>query len=199
MTLTLKQADPNKKINLTSSLDKDAITKSYQEVIDKFNAAYKAYKDASGGPLGGDMIIQSMFSQLRSALSVSIPNEDGTLQGSSSGLGLTTNRDGTISLDAKKLSEALDANPDLVGQLFQKASSGTTSLIDRLTLGNSGTLNAIMNNIDSQNTNMSRQIDNLMQRIDRRKEILTAQFARMESVIGQLQAAGQSLGGMSYF
>jgi flagellar hook-associated protein 2 len=202
MTFTLKQADPSKTVTLASALDKDSITKSYQEVIDKFNAAYKAYKDASGngGPLSGDMIMQTMFTQLRSAISVSIesPGGGGTLKGSSAGLGLTTNRDGTISLDAKKLSEALDADPELVGQIFQKASSATTSLIDRMTLGNNGTLNTIINNIDSQNNTMSRQIDNLLARLDRRKEILTAQFARLETVIGQLQAAGQSLGGLSY-
>lgn len=196
VTFSLKQEG---KASLTVATDKEGITKAYQDIVDKFNAAYKAYQAVAGkdGALANDATMRTVFSQLRSVISVAIEG-DGKVLGSSASLGLSTNRDGTLSLDAKMLSEALDKDPELVGKIFQKASTGATDFLDRMTVGATASLNVTINNIDTQNSNLSKQIDTMLDKLDRRKEVLTAQFARMESVLGQLQAAGQSLGGM-YF
>jgi len=198
VTLTLKQADPEKTVNLTVAMDKEFITKGYQEIVDKFNAVLKVYKDASGkgGPLEGDSSLRTMFSQLKSSLAATIEGPGGSVLGGTAGIGLSTNRDGTLALDTKKLSDALDQNPDLVGQIFQKVSSTATDFIDKLTLGQSASINATITNIDTQNRTLERQIEESLLRLDRRKELLTVQFARMESMLGQLQAAGQSLGSL---
>ncbi|MCL1908652.1 MAG: flagellar filament capping protein FliD [Holophagaceae bacterium] len=198
VTFTLKKEGD---ASLSVAMDKDYITKAFQDLVDKFNAAYKAYQTASakGAPLANDATMRTMFTQLRSAMSVAIEGENGNILGSTSGLGLSTNRDGTLSLDTKKLSEALDKDPALVGQIFQKASTASTDFIDKMTIGSTASLNLTMSSIDTQNSNLSKQIDDMLAKLDRRKEVLTAQFARMESVLGQLQAAGQSLGGLSYY
>ncbi|MDR2697014.1 MAG: flagellar filament capping protein FliD [Holophagales bacterium] len=197
VTLTLNKADSSKTINLNVSLDKDSIVKAYQDVVSKFNSAYQAYKNASGkgGIFAGDLSMQSIFSQLRSSLT-GVIEEGGNIQGSSATLGLKTERDGTLSLDTKKLEEALKENPDLVGRIFDKASSTTKTFVDSLTASTGGTITAFINGIDNTNSNLSKQIDTIQTRLDRRKELLTAQFARLESLVGQLQAAGQSLSGL---
>jgi len=197
VTLTLNKADSGKTINLNVALDKDSVVKAYQDVVDKFNAAYKAYKNATGkgGAFSGDTSLQSMFSQLRTSMT-GVIEDGGRVVGSSAILGMKTERDGTLSLDTKKLEEALKENPDMVGKVFDKASSASKDFIDRLTSSYGGTLTSVINGIDSTNTSLNKQIDVLQARLDRRKEVLTAQFGRMESLIGQLQSAGQSLGGL---
>lgn len=76
-----------------------------------------------------------------------------------------------------------------VGQAAQDA-------ISSLTAYGSGTLNQVVTSIQAQNTNLARQITIGQERLDRRQVQLQAQFAQIESMIGQLQAAGQSLNGL---
>ena len=199
VTLSLNSANPGKTVTLNVSMDKDAIIKIFQDVVNKFNSAYKAYKDATaaGGPLDRDMSMQAMFTQARSALSQVITGTNGRPAASSASIGLKTEREGTLSLDTNALSNALDENPELVGQVFDKMSTATTTYIDRLTIGSSSVINTIINGIDSVNSLLTKQIDNLNSRLTRREEVLKAQFAKMETMIGQMQKAGQSLGGLS--
>jgi len=207
VTLTLNKADSDKTITLNVALDKDSVIKAYQDVVSKFNAAFKAYTNATGkgSALSGDTALLTMFSELRSNLSGQIKGDFTTgdvdpkgvdILGSSATLGLKTERDGTLSLDTKILEEALSKNPDMVGKVLDKASSETKKFIDGLTASVGGTISSFINGIDTMNSNLSKQIDNLQARLDRRKEVLTAQFARLESLVGQLQAAGQSLSGL---
>jgi len=220
VTLTLNSlSEGGKAVTLNVDLDKGAITKMFQDVVDKFNSAYKAYKDAtaSGGPLANDMSLQAIFTQLRSKISVTItgndPNNGGRfgVLGSSAGIGLSTNRDGMLSLDAKVLGDALDKNPELVGKIFDKAAydytdvpgstqkkpNGAIAFLDSLTIGGSSLINNIIGGIDNINSLLTKQIDNLNSRLSRREEVLKAQFAKMEQLIGQMQKAGQSLGGLN--
>ena len=76
-----------------------------------------------------------------------------------------------------------------VGQAVQDA-------ISQITNATSGNLSMILNSINNQNATLSRQLTVGQQRLDRRKQVLQAQYAQLEATIGQLQAAGQSLSGI---
>jgi len=69
-------------------------------------------------------------------------------------------------------------------------------LVSTLTAAGTGNLSVILSSIDEQNRTLSNQISVGQARLDRRKEVLQAQFAQLEATIGQLQAAGQSLSGI---
>ena len=197
LTFTLNKADTEKTVTLKVAMDTDSVVKAFQDVVSKFNAAYQTYKNNAGsnGVFSGDSAMQSIFSQLRSSLSGAV-QEDGEMW-SSAILGLTTGRDGTLSLDAKKLEEALKSNPDAVGKVFDKLSKDSKTFVDGLTTVGGGTITNLINSIDNTNTNLAKQIDTLQARLDRRKETLTAQFAKLESLVGQMQSAGQSLSALS--
>jgi len=68
--------------------------------------------------------------------------------------------------------------------------------ISDLTASGTGNLAMILSSIDGQNSNLTRQISEGQARLDRRKEVLQAQYAQLEATVGQLQAAGQSLSGI---
>jgi len=192
VTFTLGKAGTGN-VSLRVDLDTDAVAKAFQDVVNKYNSAYNAYKSASGkgGSLSGDLSVQAIFSQLRSAITGTV--ESAGVTQSMALLGMSTNRDGTLSLDTTKLEEALRGDPGMVGRVFDKASSDTKDLIDRLTTAGGGTLTAIISGIDSTNALLSKQIDSIQAKIDRRQEVLKAQFAKLEGLIGQMQSAGQSL------
>lgn len=67
-------------------------------------------------------------------------------------------------------------------------------LISELTASTTGNLSVLLSGINEQNAALSKQIFLGEQRLDRRREVLQAQFSKLEATIGQLQAAGQSLG-----
>lgn len=80
--------------------------------------------------------------------------------------------------------------------LTRGVGQAVSDLVSSLTASGTGNLSVILSSIDAQNQTLTRQISEGQQRLDRRKEILQAQFAKLESTIGQLQAAGQSLSGI---
>jgi len=206
VTLSLNSVS-SKTVTLNVNMDKDAIVKIFQDVVSKFNAAYKTYKDATGvgGALERDMSMQAMFTQARSSLSQVISGTITDANGnsrfgvlsSSASIGLKTERDGNLSLDTAALGAALDKDPELVGRVFDEMSKATTTYLDKLTIGGSSVFNTMINGLDSVNSLLSKQIDNLTTRLSRREEVLKAQFGKMEQLIGQMQSAGQSLGGLS--
>ena len=207
VTFTLNKADKDKTINLNVTMDTDSVVKAFQDVIDKYNVALQVYKNNSGsnGSLANDSTMRTMFSQIKSALSGAVTGADGSFASAAS-LGMSTKNDGALSLDANKLREAIEKNPDLVKGVFDQISSSSMTekpnsaknVIDRYTsYGSGGAINSLINSIETTNSTLAKQIETLQGRLDRRKEALTAQFARLESAIGQMQAAGQSLSALS--
>lgn len=283
VTFTLKQGGQTTPTTFNVALDKGAITSAMQDVVSKFNALVKTYKDAtvSGGPLANDPSVRSFITQVRAAFSGVPDGLPATASlTSTADLGLKTNRDGTLSLDTAALQAALDRDPAAAKRIFAftgdssngavtffaggpktttgavgfnitsftsggavsgtftvggvdyalSGSNGTLAgvagtpleglivsvtgtgtgtlnltrgvgqavrdVVSDLTASSTGNISVILSSIDQQNQTLSRQIFEGEQRLDRRREILQAQFARLEATIGQLQAAGQSLSGI---
>jgi flagellar hook-associated protein 2 len=193
VAFTLNKAEAGKTVSLKVEMDTESIVKAFQDFVNKYNAVYQIYRNASGkgGNLSGDLSIQTMFSQLRSTITGTMEGAGGTA--SMAMLGMSTGKDGLLSLDTKQLEEALKKNPDMVGKVFDKASSDTKGLIDRLTTTGGGALTALISGIDNTNSLLSKQIENIQAKLVRREEVLKASFAKMEALIGTMQSAGQSL------
>lgn len=283
VTFTLKQGGQTTPTTFNVALDKGAITSAMQDVISKFNALVKTYKDAtvSGGALANDPSVRSFITQVRAAFSGVPDGLPATASlTSTADLGIKTNRDGTLSLDTAALQSALDLDPAAAKRIFAftgessngavtffaggaktttgavgfnitsftsggpvsgtfsvdgvdyalSGSNGTLAgtagtpleglivsvtgtgagtlnltrgvgqavrdVVSDLTASSTGNISVILSSIDQQNQTLARQIFEGEQRLDRRREILQAQFARLEATIGQLQAAGQSLSGI---
>jgi len=283
ITFNLKQGGQTTSTTLTVALDKGAITSAMQDVISKFNALVKGYKDASGtgGAFANDPSVRSFLTQVRAALSGSPSGLSASASlTSTADLGIKTNRDGSLSLDVTAFQSALDKDATAAKRIFAftgestngvvafhagdaktttgavgfnitsyvsggavagtftvdgtdyalTGNNGTLSgavgtpleglitsvtglgsgtlnltrgvgqavrdLVSDLTATGTGNLSMIMSSIGEQNSSLSRQISDGQQRLDRRKEILKAQFGHLEAMVGQLQAAGQSLSGI---
>jgi flagellar hook-associated protein 2 len=137
VTFSLKQADTAKTTTFTVGLDKAAITSAMQDVISKYNTFYNDYKtrtatstDSDGnivnGVFTGDATLRSMVNQVHQAI---MDAPDGLSAGNTfpgaSSVGLKTNRDGTLSLDATTFQNALDKDATGVAHVFQNSATST--------------------------------------------------------------------------
>ncbi len=80
--------------------------------------------------------------------------------------------------------------------LSRGVAQSVQDLISTLSASGSGQISKTIANLNDQNVGLQRQITTGQQRLDRRKEALQLEYSQMESVLGQLQSAGQSLGSL---
>ncbi|XLM19704.1 flagellar filament capping protein FliD, partial [Chromobacterium piscinae] len=119
-----KDGDPPLQIAISRS-DSDT-TANVQSFVDAYNKIYKAIADLSqpgsngkpGAAFADDSSVRGLKGQLNAILRQSY---DGITLGQ---LGIKATRDGTLSLDSKKLGEALKAAPDALDRFFNGTSQG---------------------------------------------------------------------------
>jgi len=200
VTFTLKAGDPTKTTTFSVAQDQNSAANALQDVVTKFNAILKVYKDNSGtgGALANDSTLRTLVSQVRSAV-MSSPTgiSAGSTYRGPAELGLKTNRDGTMELDTTAFKAALDKDPTAVANVFSGVQANVQTFTNRVTSPSSGNIAIILQTIDDQNTRLTKQISDGQKRLDRRREALQRQYANLEAVVGQLQAAGQSLSGLT--
>ncbi|OGQ57702.1 MAG: hypothetical protein A3J24_04695 [Deltaproteobacteria bacterium RIFCSPLOWO2_02_FULL_53_8] len=143
ITFTLKQGGQTGTTTLTVAQDKTIATSGLQDVIAKFNALKKIYKDASTSlkssdgaiikaPLAGDETVRSFLAQIQSALTGQLSGPSGgTTITSAASLGVSTGADGNLSLNVSTFQAALEKDPKAVQNLFTfngSSSSGAVTL-----------------------------------------------------------------------
>ncbi len=131
VTLNLKDVTSGTPVSISVARDTSGITSKVQSFVTSYNDMMKTLSsltsyDASTGQAGillGDSIARTVTSQVRSLLSSSVSGLTGNYT-SLVNLGITTQADGTLSLNETTLSSALSSDYSVVGKLF--AAVGTT-------------------------------------------------------------------------
>ncbi len=202
---------------LTVETDVEGITEALQDVVDAFNEVWTLYTDnaqygsttssdsdsedndelPASGALANDSSIRLMLTEVRSTLISIGSGGSGDGYTSSAQFGLKTNRDGTISLDASALEEALESDPSSVADVCYGMNTALQSLVTEITSPGSGSIALIRQQIETQNDSLTRRIDTAEARLERRETILRAQYATMEAQVSQLNAVSSSLSSLS--
>lgn len=141
VTFTLKQGGQTGTTTLTVAQDKATATTGMQDVLAKFNALLKTYKDAAAatqdkngtilpGALTGDATSRSIISQVRSTLTGASSGLPGTsaFQNAAS-LGVKTNADGTLTLDTTAFQAAIDKDPAAIMRLFTFTGDSSNAVV----------------------------------------------------------------------
>jgi flagellar hook-associated protein 2 len=209
VTLTLNKEGGPVKVGVTT--DTAAVTKDVQAVVTAYNAL-AAFVDAqsevsqdttttdgdvTSGPLAFDTTVRTIMDGLRTAISSKV---DG-LTGDYSLLaetGLTSTKDGTLSLDAAKLAEALAGDEDGVSQLF--GGLGTSGgAFDRLhdylsdVTGSGGLLEARNKSITDNLSSLADRIAAGERSVAAYEQTLRDQFSSLEVLVNQLKSQGSLL------
>lgn len=130
--LSLNRAEVGAVKTISIGIDNSSLSEKIQSFVDDYNAmdnildnlgSYtKNAEDPTQGSLAGDSALRGARAELRKLLDFRLSG--GSVQ-SLTDVGIRTNRDGSITLDATRLNEAIAADSQAVGRLF--AAVGTPS------------------------------------------------------------------------
>ena len=184
--------------------DPDALQKSVQRFVDAYNAVntFVQAESAWSGTqkpldsLSGDSTLRAVQSRLRSVLLSPVAGTSGAHTTLSS-LGVSLQRDGSLSLDSGKLVTALAADPSGVAAVLGTEGTGAMALLaeqaDYFTDGSSGVLSQRLGSMKAERGRIDDQIGSLQARIDKYQEQLTLQYALLEQTVSGLQNQGSQL------
>ncbi len=194
---------------VTVGADNAASLTQAQKFVDAYNAVVKNVKLATSydaatktaGTLQGDQTMNSLASSLRNIAGSAVSGLGGAYD-SLSQLGITSARDGQLTLDQAKFSAALSADPNAVASVFGKddgvEGGGPADGIARQIQAFANTfssdiISSRLTGFTSSLGRMDDRIASLENLMDIREQTMKAQFAAMERAVTQFRAQGTDL------
>lgn len=123
--LTLKTVAVGAPVSLSSRRPAEVIRQTLADFVDVFNELKGTFAEARNAT-NGARAIRALESELGALIGKTVTS-DASIN-SLSDLGISTNRDGTISLDTKKLDALLVSNPDAVEAILAPPRDGTRTI-----------------------------------------------------------------------
>lgn len=206
VTIDLLAADPAKTLTVTVSRDTDSITNSVKKLVDAYNGVSSYIRmnnrydsdTKKAYPFFGDSVARSISDDLRRVFSSSVSGLPDTMNRLLH-VGVSTDKEGVMSLDSAKLKNALNSNFDGVVSLFTKgtATTGFAELIHE-------TATSIDDFVDGRIKGRQDGLKKSMTRIDqdiRQKETqlvsyeeqLRSQFTGLEAMLASLKGQGNAI------
>jgi flagellar hook-associated protein 2 len=195
VTLDLTTAKPGTVLNLTIAGDTSGAAKAVQSFVSAYNAlnnvmkSYTAYNPTTNtaSALTGDSLASSIASQVRRALSATTPGATGGVR-SLFDLGVSSNDDGTLSVDAAKLTTALTGNAGAAAALFAKTGAIGSTLQNALDgfIGSNGVLPNRATTLTKNLSNLSTQQADLNTRMDKLTTLYKSQYTALDTLMSQL-------------
>jgi flagellar hook-associated protein 2 len=145
-------------------------------------------------PLSSSRLDDNVLFALRSKISESLASGGSSVRVLAD-LGITTQRDGTLKLDSRKLQEAIASEVTSVSSVlsvFADATATTSGIINQFTKFN-GLIDLSINANKTTIDDLNQRIADAEAQIDRQTEQLKARYARLESLMGRLQNQQASL------
>jgi flagellar hook-associated protein 2 len=192
LTLTGVSTVPD---TLTISRDIDAVKESVQSFVDEFNELRGIMKGMAGSDSALDSTLRSIESQIRNAFNTSPAGltTDFTYLAE---VGVTFQRDGSLSLDDAGLEAAIASDFAGVAELFANDSEGYLFRLDGVVedfVNFDGLLKNREDSINSSVRSVEDRIFTLEFRLGQREQSLLDQFNRLDSLMGQLQGTSAFL------
>ena len=204
--MDLVSAQPGTVVSIGSSRPTAALSQSVSDFVDTFNQLIAQVNSATD-PKTGDLSQDSAANNLKRSLSQLtltqlIPPDGSGAPTTLAELGVGTNRDGTLSVDADQLASALAKWPDQVEKMFANTSgtSSTTYIMN----GNGvlGALNylatsatsatygfgASLTKYQKAQADLADQKDQLTSQEDDMRTRLTQQFASMDAKVASYKS-----------
>jgi flagellar hook-associated protein 2 len=185
LTLNLVGAAPTEQVNVNVAPDSDQATKAINAFVTAYNTAvgdvntqFTVNANNQEGPLAGDSTVQMLQSSL---LSVAGYSGGGNGVSTLADLGISMNKDGTLSVDSAQLGNAIQNNFAAVQGFMQgTASNGFASFLntalDSLTAPTTGAFSVDLQSMSSQNSDLQTQINNFQTYLGTQQKLLTAEY-----------------------
>lgn len=210
VVLELKQSAPGREIALTVKEDFDVIGGKIKSFVDAYNGALswiqaqaKLQKDKSGrerlGPLGGDGLIRSIESRLRSAIINPQYGVESSIQRVNE-LGIEFSRNGTLNYNAEKFNKKLASSPNDVSA-FLRGDSFSVGFIPTVKREIANLTNMAFGPLAIRKKGITDRIKQADDRIERkeaqlvkREDSLRRKFSDLETKMSKIQTQGAAIG-----
>jgi flagellar hook-associated protein 2 len=148
----------------------------------------------TAGPMLGDPVLNTTQNQIRRVLNSSV-NTGSSTYNTLTSIGITVNKDGTLSLNSATLATALTANFGAVSQLFSSTNGVAATLNSQLmaTLGSGGAVGARAITLSKQNTALTTQTNTLNAQMAALTTSLTQQYSTLNTLLSSLQSTSAYL------
>jgi len=148
----------------------------------------------SAGPMMGDALLSGVKSQIQHSL-YSVVNTGSSTYNTLASIGITSNSDGTLSLNNSKLATALAANFSAVSQLFSGTSGIATSLNSLITqnLATKGAVTSRSQTLINQENDLTKQTNDLNSQMTALSASLTQQYSALNTLLSSLQTTSAYL------
>jgi flagellar hook-associated protein 2 len=190
----------------TASLSVSTDTATIQGNISAFVSAYNTLvgsfsslggfdsTTSTAGPMMGNAVLSGIESQVQNAL-YSIVNTGSSTYNSLASIGITTNSDGTLSLNSNTLSNAMSTNFSAVSALFSGTNGVATTLNTVLTqaLSSTGSISTDSQSLVSQENALSAQTTQLNTQMTALTASLTQQYSALNTLLSSLQTTSAYL------
>ncbi|WP_235719914.1 flagellar filament capping protein FliD [Ligilactobacillus ruminis] len=212
VTLNFKKDDASKTITLGLTNDTDKELSAVKDFVSQYNSVMSflsekmdvgdpSKSDNTTGALAGDSTLISLQSKLQSTV-LGGKSVNGV---SASTLGLSVDRNGTLSLDETKFKAQLAKNPNAVKDFFfvdtstkyaaEKTGTGYTAdfkaVIDRYTStksGSEGVISLRKSSYQSEIKDYNKQIERITEQIATKRARYVTMFTNLDTAIGNLQS-----------
>ncbi|HEY4052371.1 MAG TPA: flagellar filament capping protein FliD [Terriglobales bacterium] len=208
VTLNLLGAYPGVQVQVSVAPDTNQVAQAvtnfvsaYNAIIGDINQQFTVNATTNNeGPLGGDSSLRSLQSSLLNDSTYSVGS--GAVASLDS-LGITTNDDGTLSVNSSQLNSAISSNPSQVLNFFQN-SSGTgfannfAAGLQNLTDPTQGVISLDLTENSAKQQDLSNSIADLQDRLSAQQTQLQTEFSQVNALLeafpSQLQAVQVELG-----
>ena len=203
VTLTLAKTNVSTPTRLTVSADTSSIQNKVSAFVKAYNSVNALIKEQTAynaetkvaGTLNGDSTARSIQSQLRSIMSSTVGSGS---PGRLSEVGVSFEKDGTLSFDTSKFQTAMNDTTKDVAALFAKDGS-TTGIASQIStrigemLGTSGLLTARTDGINSLIKTMDKRVESLSTRLTAIESRYRAQFTALDKTMSSMSSTSSFL------
>jgi flagellar hook-associated protein 2 len=201
VTLTLTGTTAtNATATLSVANDTSSVTSNINSFVSAYNTLQSALSSLGGfdsttntaGAMQGSPILENIQSQITQAL-YSVVGSSGF--NSLASVGITTNSDGSLSVNSTTLQSALTSNFSAVSNLFSGAKGVATQLNSQITndLGSSGSITSYSQSLIKQEDALQTQTNDLATQSSALTDSLTQQYAALNVLLSQLQTTSAAL------
>ena len=202
MRIDLNKASPGTTVTLSMSQPTAGLSDLLKEFVDAYNTLMKALNTATAtgadsstaGVLNGVSGVRDMKRQLAAITSTQL-SATGTFK-TLSDIGVSTNRDGTLSLDTARLAAAMESDPEGVTNMVNPkvsttANPGLSALMDTVRDNiekDDGPMKSAQKTYDALAEEFTEQLEKLDTQMTNYQEHLTSVYAAMETRLSALKA-----------
>jgi flagellar hook-associated protein 2 len=194
--ITLLEEDAGETHTLRIANDTTAIQSKIANFVAEFNSlagtigTLRAFEPTTkkAGPLLGDAMLRSVESELRLKLTDKVSGLTGNFQSLAS-IGITTNKDGSLSLNDAKLKTALNQDYDGVAKMFASENGVAARLKAAIEprLANTSELAVRSKALTTKSTDLQKQMTALDVRMAAASQRYLKQFNSLDTLLSQLQ------------